>query len=512
MSDPVHGSPDSSPEGDEEGGRRHLKLIGRASWNLVDQVLSALTNMVLAVLVAKAAGAAAFDAFSVAFLLFATMIGIERALVAQPLGIRHSGDTGQVRRRTVSRAMGLVVGITVPAALAMLGIGTAIGGRVGSTLIATSVVLPFLIMQDACRHAFFARSEARRAAFNDALWAVVQFSVMGLLIADGSATAPTLVLVWGGSAAVCVVVGLIQLRAVPNPLATLSWIREHKDLVPYFLGEYMLTTGAFNGGYLTVGAIIGDQAVGSIRAAQVLLGPLQIVAGAGMSFGLPELSRRAESLSNTARRKIALLTTTIMAALSLIYAAMLYAVPDALGEFIFEEKWLGSREVLLPLALAMILSTSALGPSMVVYALGQARKSFRLMTIEAPLVFSLMIGGTFLFGVVGAAWGQFLDQLIVLGLWYGTLLGVLAEQEALKRRAAAETGPPQPPAGPPPGGPPPGGPSSGGAPSGGPVSGAQPGRPHPQSPYADSPYADSPYAQPPGSPSQPPPYPAPTRS
>lgn len=410
------------------GRRRHLHLISRASWNLVDQVLSALTNMVLAVVVVHVAGNKAFDAFSVVFLLFATMIGIERALVGQPLGIRHSGDAGTVRRRTISRAMGLVVGVTVPAAGLMLGAGFLLGGRIGTTLMATSVVLPFLIMQDACRHAFFAAGEPKKAAFNDALWAVVQFSAMGVIASDMEATAPALVLCWGGAAAICVIVALIQLKAVPNPLATVSWLREHRDLVPYFLGEYMLTTGAFNGGYLTVGAIIGDQAVGSIRAAQVMLGPLQIIAGAGMSFGLPELSRRAESLSNGARRKIAMATSGAMAMLSFLYIGVLYVTPDRLWELLFDTKWAEAQEVLLPLSLAMVLSTAALGPSMVIYALGLARRTFRIMTIEAPLVFVLMIGGTLLYGVKGAVWGQFTDQAVVLLLWYGTLLGILASR------------------------------------------------------------------------------------
>jgi O-antigen/teichoic acid export membrane protein len=261
---------------------------------------------------------------------------------------------------------------------------------------------------------------------------------MGLLISDMKASAPSLVLAWGGAAGVCVIVALIQLRAIPNPLAAVSWLREHRDLVPYFLGEYMLTTGAFNGGYLTVGAIIGDQAVGSIRAAQVLLGPLQIVAGAGMSFGLPELSRRAGILSNRSRRKIAIATSVGMALLSTVYTALLYLVPDEWGTLLFAGKWVEAQEVLLPLSLAMILSTAALGPAMVIYALGLASRTFRIMTIEAPLVFVLMIAGTLLTGVVGAAWGQFADQSIVLLLWYGTLLSILAARSREERAAARE--------------------------------------------------------------------------
>jgi O-antigen/teichoic acid export membrane protein len=429
VSEPAQDSRSEGLAAPAPDGRRHLRLLGRASWNLIDQVLSALTNMVLNVLVVHAAGAKAFDAFSVAFLLFAIMIGIERALVGQPLGIRHSADSGDLRRRTVSRAAGVTLGIAVAAALGMIGIGLPLGGSLGTTLIATAAVLPFLLLQDVCRYAFFAGGEAKKAAFNDALWAVVQFSAMGILIGLGAATAPSLVLVWGGAAAVCVVVALAQLRAVPNPLATIDWVREHRDLVGYFVGEYMLTTGAFNGGYLTVGAIVGDQAVGSIRAAQVLLGPLQIVSSAGMSFGLPELSRRAEHLSGSLRKKIAFGTTTGMVALSLTYMGLLYFMPNTVGELFFSTKWVEAKQVLLPLALAMVMSTASLGPAVIIYSLGLAKTTFRLIMIEAPLVFGLMISGTFLAGVTGAAWGQLIDQTILLVLWFGILLNILATHQ-----------------------------------------------------------------------------------
>ena len=150
------------------GRRGHLRLLGRAGWNLIDQALSALTNIVLSVLIVHAAGSRAFDAFAVSFLMFSTLVGVERAVVGQPLGVRHSTETGTRRRRTVSQATGLIVGFTAPVALGMLGTGWFLGGRVGSTLMATGTVLPVLILQDACRFAFFAAGEPARATFNDA--------------------------------------------------------------------------------------------------------------------------------------------------------------------------------------------------------------------------------------------------------------------------------------------------------------------------------------------------------
>jgi hypothetical protein len=281
--------------------------------------------------------------------------------------------------------MGVVLAITVPAALVMLGVGLLVGGPVGAALGTTAVVLPFLILQDACRLAFIAWARPQLAAFNDALWAAVQFPVMAVIIATGGASAAHLILAWGGSAAVCVVVALAQLHAVPDPFTVTSWLRERKDLVGYLLGEYLLTSGAFNGGYLVVGAIIGDQAVGSIRAAQVLLGPLGIVAGAAMSFGQPELSRRTDTMSRQGRRRIAAITALAMGGVSLLYAGALFLIPDGLGEQVFAGKWDDAQSVMLPLALAQAAAGSTLGPAMVIYALGRLERPSASCWSRRPL-------------------------------------------------------------------------------------------------------------------------------
>lgn len=413
------------PRSGSRSGRR-LGAAVRAGWNLADQVLSAATNVALAVVVVRVAGAAAFDAFAIAFLVFSTAIGVERSLVGSSLNIRHSAETGRARSRTVSRATGTVLALMVPTGGAVLGAGLLFGGRLGAALVATGVVLPFLTLQDACRYAFFSGAESWRAAANDALWAVVQFSAMGILAAAGAADVATLVLAWGGSAALCAAVALVQLRAWPDLRAAPGWIRDHRDLVGYLLGDYLLTTGAFNGGYLLVGVVLGDQAVGSIRAAQVLLGPLGIVATALRTFGLPEISRRAAHLTSARGFRIAAALSVGMVALSVLYGTAVLLAPAAVGEAVFAQKWGGAQAVLLPLVLAQLATTATMGPSVVVYALGQARRTFQLMVVEAPLVLVLMLGGAALAGVRGAAWGQCLDQFLMVALWVYTLRRVLA--------------------------------------------------------------------------------------
>lgn len=410
--------------------RKSLALVGKAGWTLLDQMLSALTNMVLAVLVVKSAGASAFDAFAVAFLLFSTLIGITRALVNLPLATRHSAETAAQQPRTVARATGVTLAATIPFALVMAGVGVVLGGTLGAALVTTAVVLPFLILQDTCRLVFFSYSKSHLAALNDFLWALVQFPAMALIIVAGEANATSLILAWGGSAAVCVAVALRQLRAVPDVRTATGWLREHRDMVGYRIGDFLLTTGSFNGGYLTIGAFLGDAAVGSIRAAQVLVGPLLIVQSAAMSFGLPELGKRMSSLSRRRRRDIALAGLVGMLLVGLAYTGVLLLLPDSLGTLVFDDKWAQARDVLLPMALASVAAAAAFGPALVVYAMGQAKRAFRLMTVEAPLVFFLLLLGTWLGGVRGAAWGQLADGLLIIWLWLWTLHKALAERDA----------------------------------------------------------------------------------
>ncbi len=110
---------------------------------------------------------------------------------------------------------------------------------------------------------------------------------------------------------------------------------------------------------------------------------------------------------------------------SLAYTSVLLLLPDPAGTFLFGDNWSGSREILLPVALGQTAAAACLGPAVSIYALGLARKTFRLMTIEAPLVLTLMIGGALAFGVKGAAWGLAVNQIILVPLWFAQLRAIL---------------------------------------------------------------------------------------
>jgi O-antigen/teichoic acid export membrane protein len=167
--------------------------------------------------------------------------------------------------------------------------------------------------------------------------------------------------------------------------------------------------------------------VGSLRAAQTLLGPLGIVAAAIMSFLLPEVSRRTQ-LTSRLRLRLAGGVSAGVVVGSLLFAAVLLLIPDGLGTRLLGDTWAGASSVLLPMSLASAAAGASLGPAIVVYAMGQARRTFLLHAFEAPLIIACMATGVVLGGTPGAAWGMAVSMTTMVPLWFWTLHRLLATE------------------------------------------------------------------------------------
>jgi len=422
-----------------------LKLLRRASWNLIDQGLSALTNVVLSFVVAREVSATAFGSFSIAFIIFGLAIGLERAWVGEPMSIRHASLNDEEMRPIRSGALGASLGMTIPLSLIVAAVGLAVGGGLGHTLIALACVLPGLILQDTCRMVFFAERKPARAAGNDAIWALIQFTALAVLLLGGARQPWEFVLAWGGAATICAIGGMVVLRAWPNVLGTIRWMREHFSLGGYLFAEYLLGIGVYQGGILLVGAFLGRANIGSLRASLVLLGPLGILSAAMTTFLLPEVSRRPELPSST-RMKVALGCSSGLVLVTAIYTAVLLLLPTSVGVAMLGDTWAGAREVLIPMATWSAAAAASAGPALMLYAMGLARVTFRLHVIAAPgVILAFIIGGQ-LNGAVGAAWGLAILGIATLPLWCGQLAISLRGHTKRLAEAAANTADTPPPA------------------------------------------------------------------
>ena len=412
-----------------ERGRRRA-LGGRAAWTLVDQAVSSLTNAALALVVARTVGVADFGAFSIALFTFGFVIGIGRAMVCDPFVIHYS-DVAAARRRHAARdASGASAAYGIATGLLCAAVGVVVQGHAGMALLALGLSLPGLLVQDCWRYAFFAGGRPRSAAVNDLVWAGVQFALIAVLIATGHTSVFLLTLAWGGAALVAAVAGSLQAGVVPAPSATVRWFHETRELNVRLGLDYVVNMGAVNASIYLIGGIAGLIAVGSIRAAQVLLGPLQLLFFGLSAFALPLFSTLAR-----AGRELLRLSALLSAGItfvSLTWVGALLLLPTNAGEALLGESWAGASSVLLPIGVVMVAIGLTTGPRIGLKALRRADLLLRVTAVQAPFILVLGVAGAAIAGARGAAVGYAMAEVVGTSLIWVVFLRTDAERRAVR--------------------------------------------------------------------------------
>ncbi len=253
------------------------RVARRVGWGVGDQAFSSLTNFALAILVARAVTPTEFGAFSLAFATYTLALGVSRALTSEPLVVRYTGSSVEAHRRAAASASGAALVVGAAAGGVALLFGATSAGVLGEVFLALGISLPGLLLQDSWRFIFFSGGRGSLAFLNDALWAVVMFPAVAVLLLTDHASILWLTLAWGGAGTIAGFVGALQCRVVPQPFAALPWFRAQRDLGARYLGEFGALSGARQLSLYAVGGIAGLAAAGAIRAANILFGPINVL-------------------------------------------------------------------------------------------------------------------------------------------------------------------------------------------------------------------------------------------
>jgi hypothetical protein len=237
--------------------------------------------------------------------------------------------------------------------------------------------------------------------------------------------------VWGLSALPALLTGLVLLR--PRIAGT------RPDLGPYLrrghLGQrFVIEFGVGNAtsqlAVIGLGLVAAPLAVGALRGATTLYGPMNVLYNSATAFG-PPLLARVDHTDDKLRA-----TTVLGAALSWSAAAwtvLLMALPDSAGRQLLGDTWAASS-ALLP-ASGSQYAGIALGTS----ALLTLRVLQPRATLPIQVVFSLasvvfMLAGYGLDGVLGAAWGLCLGSALkAVALWWRIVV-IRHNAKAARRR------------------------------------------------------------------------------
>jgi O-antigen/teichoic acid export membrane protein len=380
------------------------KIGRRAGWGIGDQAFSSLTNFALGIMVARTQSAREFGAFSLAFATYVVALNVSRALSTEPLVVRYSAVEPDEWRRGVRSATGSAVGAGIVAGLVCLALSSFMGGGLGSAFLALGLTLPGLLLQDSWRFAFFAQGRGRQAFLNDAMWAIVLFPGLALLISTGHATVFWLTFCWGGAATAAGLFGLRQARVVPRPQDSVRWLREQWDLAPRFLGEFMALSGTTQVSFYFIGAIASLESVGALRAGQILLGPVYAFSIGVRMVATPEVVRLFKRSPRRLREASAALSASLAGA-TLLWGALLFLLPTRAGVALLGSSWGPAHRVLFPMTLLMASGGAIGGMTAGLRALAAARRSLRARLFTSVTRIAGGVVGAMLGGTVAAAWG-----------------------------------------------------------------------------------------------------------
>lgn len=403
---------------------------------VADQAASSLSNVLVAILVARSfpGETEPFAAFSLAVMVFQFTIGSVRGLVFEPELLLHGDRTDDQARAVIPSYLGatVVVGTVVAVGIALAGM--LVGGMAGSALVALSLVLPLVLVQDAWRYVFMVHRPGA-ALVIDLMWVVS--SCTAVVLAPDDVAVGWFVLAWGAGgilgAVVATVLGRPKLR-VPAPLA---YLRRHRDLGLRFLGEFGTAQIGTYVALLSCGWILGLTAYGAVRGAYLFVGPIQMLMAGVIMSGVPEARRMRDDpvhVLRLVRGGIAL-----VAAASVLWVAIGLALPAAAGEALMGATWADARSVLVWLGITMIGMAVIAGALVGVRAF-DGTKGLRARVQAIPFQLACPIAGAYIGGLVGFSIGLAVGQAVSAAIWWATFRVLLLDAKRATARHLARGG------------------------------------------------------------------------
>lgn len=413
--------------------------ILRAGWGLLDQAVSSLRNLVLGLLVVQQTDVVGVGQFTIAFAVYILALGTSRAIASEPLVVRHSDQSVADWRAGSASACTVTCAFGAAAALLIALLSVPFEGGIESSLLALAIVLPAVLLQDTIRYAAFARGLGKIASLNSLLWLVLLAPAVGIAVTVRGSDVPSLILAWGAAGGVAATIGLLQLKVWSRGRGDLGWLRRNLSLSARFAGEFWTMVASWQIALVVIASVQGATEVGALRAAEILLGPLNIVFMGLSIAAVPEGVRMLRELPQRLGAATASLSLVMVAA-AVVWGSFLVALPDRIGREVLAASWPAAEPVLLPYAIAVAGTGALAGPLLALRALGAAKRSFRARIFLGVAVLAASTGGAMLNGAVGAAWGLALANWLGAGVWWYQARQALKEHGLPGRSGAAPQG------------------------------------------------------------------------
>lgn len=417
-----------------------MRLAKTAVWSFTDQGLSSLSNFGALIFAAHVLNPASFGSYSLAISAYGFATGLCYALAGEPFQVRFSHAPNSRKLRSAGHsALGTALAISLLGLSILVITSFAVTQPVRGAFLAMGFALPGLLVQDTVRQVYFAQGRPNWASCNDGIW-ILSASAVGLVFAhfSGFHSPAAVIFVYSSGAWIAAIFGCGHLRLWPNFGRAVQWLSAHRDIWPSFSLDYVAMSGATLIVIYLLPFIVGVPAVGALRAAQVLYGPLTIFTTGSRVFGIPEgVKRLADGIDPF--RRLAFVYTGLMSLLAVAYSVGILLIPADLGRRIIGSTWPLAAPLLIYVALSNLGVALGTGPFQGLRVLGDGRRILRARSLDAPTTVSLGVLGAVLFGLKGAAAGMGIANMLVTGMWGYQFIRACADAKRSPRDVPIES-------------------------------------------------------------------------
>jgi O-antigen/teichoic acid export membrane protein len=405
-----------------------LRVWGaRAVFSLLDQGLFSGAGFLVNLLLARWLAPASYGAFAVAFAAFLFIAGFYNVLLLEPLTVMGAGRHSD-NLRTYFRVQ-LRIHFILVGGLALAGL---LGGLVTwlvrpdsplvGAIFGTALMLPLLLLLWLVRRMCYVMHRPRLAVAGTASYFVLIIAGLMALRYFNWAT-PLLAFLLVGAASL-VSSGVLLARfgffRGPQKICTMSWrdaLSENWTYGRWLVGSTTLYSISNQTQMYLVAVMLGLGAAGVLRAMQLpSLLMTQAVTAAGLLF-LPALSRDfGRGDVNQVRRK-AMIVSTTLAFVGLMFVALLVVVGSPLERVMYSGKFAAQAWLIPVLGLIPVATGFSTGFSMALKAAGKPHYDLVANTFAAPVCVVSALAFVYWWGLPGAAISMILS-FAVYGLTY----------------------------------------------------------------------------------------------
>jgi len=370
---------------------------------LADQVLSSASNFALGVLIARVGGAEALGSFGIAFLIWLAGVGVNRALLTEPMTVGGPTRSGDAQLREGMLAS-LLVGVAVAGVLAVAGGGLLLAGIDAVAVLALAPWLPSLLVQDYWRAMGFRLQRPDLAFVSDVVFVLVQGGVTVALFALGARNLTAFLAAWGIGALGGALVGQRMARTSMLGGGGVSHLRNLWPRSRWFLAEFGTAFTAGQGYLFLVPVLVGTAGFGIFRAGASLIGPVVTVFLAAGNVALPESARRFREYGPAGLKAYTPRLTAAVTAVTLLYCGTVAILAGPMVRLVYGAGFDGAVLITQLVAVQYMLSGVAFGCGIALKAAGYLKQLWLVRGVGAVVSITGLLVLTRLFGLPGAAY------------------------------------------------------------------------------------------------------------